>query len=77
MPLYYSMYDFEDLPIAKSAFFKNDIQFLSHHRGVIGTQGGCVNLSLGNYGPLSFTFKLHYGDSYKDELGGEPQRDRE
>ncbi|XP_067949883.1 uncharacterized protein [Watersipora subatra] len=65
-----SMYDFENLPIAKSAFFKHDLKFLSHHEGVISTQNGCVSLSLGNYNPLSFTYKLLYGESCRDELGG-------
>ena len=64
------MYDFEDLPIAKSAFFKSDLKFLSHHQGVIPVQTGCVSVSLGNYNPLSFTFKLLYGESCRDELGG-------
>ena len=68
--LSHSMYDFEDLPIAKSAFFKHDLKFLSHHSGVISTSQGCVSLSLGNYNPLSFTFKLLYGESCRDELGG-------
>lgn len=70
LAIFCSMHNFQDLPIVKTAFFKNGLKFLSHHSGTIYTKNGCASLSLGNVNPLNFTFKLLYGDSFRDELGG-------
>ena len=62
-----SLAQFEDLPLAKSFFFKCGMQFLNQNRGIINMQNGRLNMSLGYTKPAAFTFKLVYGEYNEEE----------
>ncbi|CAH1783750.1 unnamed protein product, partial [Owenia fusiformis] len=61
---------FEELPLAKSFFFKCGMDFLQCTNGVLTTENGHTTLVLGFNKPLSFTFKLLIGEAMEDDYRG-------
>ena len=61
---------FEDLPLAKSQFFKCFMDFLENNHGVVKTKSGKLQMALAFWKPISFTFKLVFADNFEEEFKG-------
>ncbi|XP_013408285.1 uncharacterized protein LOC106172195 isoform X2 [Lingula anatina] len=70
LPRPLSLPEFEDLPLAKSHFFKCGMQFWSHNTGTILTERGKLTLTLGFRSPTAFTYKLVFGENNKEVYQG-------
>jgi hypothetical protein len=71
LPRPVNLAQYEDLPLAKSQFFKCYLDFLENNHGVVRTKDGKLQMTLAFWRPCTFTFKLAFVDTFNEEYRGQ------